>query len=595
MKRSVILFLALALLLSGCGNGNHDRRDRRILVSIKETDGCTVENNGQYILPGGDAVFTLTLDRDLSLTGTDYPGQIQMDSNGRTVTLTAIGVQYPTRIQLDLTYDYARITYDANGGYALYSSENQVTKDYSLSRRSRPNTDTGSETFAREGHTLICWNTEADGSGTRIGLGSRITVTDGKATLYAQWAKWSDATDFSYYIADGSVIITGYTGAEDLIVIPEQINGQTVTAIETGSFLNCSAKTVIFPKTLKSVFPGAFQNCSLQSLVLFDNIESIQDGSFAGCDDLRTLYINAIEAPFGYTWRKESCYADKVDMLIAAQGEQKLVFYGGCAMWYNLDGRHAAQLLGDEYRIINMGLNGTVNSAVQMQILGAFLEQGDILFHAPELSSPQQMMIQTDMLDTDKSLWCGIENNYDLFCLVDLTTVGGVFSSFCAYLDRKDSRTTYASHFTDDYEQVYMDIYGCIPFSRTATAETLADNVFLNPDLLTRDSIRNLNNYYQWYQRKGVNVYLSFACFNLDAVPEDQKQNAEAVEAAFRSSLQAQNGPPLLGNIKDFIYRSSDFFDTNYHLLSEPARHNTSLWLQVLLTQMEQVWKEVQP
>ncbi len=594
MKRIIVLFLAVALLLSGCGNRIHDRR---ILVSIAEADGCTVENNGQYILPGEDAVFTLTLDRELSLTGTDYPGSIQIDSRGRTVTLTVLSVQYPTRISLDLSHDYASITYDANGGYALHSSESQITKDYSLSRRNRPNTDTGSETFAREGHTLICWNTKADGSGTRIGLGSRITVTDGKAKLYAQWAKWSDPADFSYRITDGSVIITGYTGTDDPLVIPEQIDGQPITAIEKGAFLGYSAKTIIFPKSLKNISLGAFRNCALQSLVLFDNIESIHDGCFEGCDDLQTLYINAIEDPFGYTWRKESCYADKVDMLIEAQGAKKLVFYGGCSMWYNLNGRQASNMFAEEYRIINMGLNGTVNSAVQMQIMGAFLEQGDVFFHAPELSSSQQMLIQTDMLDTDKSLWCGIENNYDLFSLVDLTTVGGVFSSLCAYLDRKDTRTTYTAHFTDDYEQEYMDRYGCIPFSRMTTAETLADDVFLEPERLTDDSMQNLNNYYRWYQRKGVKVYLSFACFNLDAVPEDQKNNAKAVEAALRASVQAVNGPPLLGDIEDFLYHQSDFFDTNYHLLSEQAKHNTSSWLQVLLQQMvqDELWKEAQP
>mgnify|MGYP006922394569 CR=1 FL=1 len=103
-----------------------------------------------------------------------------------------------------------------------------------------------------------------------------------------------------------------------------------------------------------------------------------------------------MEAPFGYAWRKESCYADKMDLLILTQGQRQVKSSAalhrahwayrvtppagtltrlprptasGCSMWYNLDGLQAQQALGDGYRVVNLGLNGTVNSPVQMQIL----------------------------------------------------------------------------------------------------------------------------------------------------------------------------------------------------------------------------------
>ena len=64
--------------------------------------------------------------------------------------------------------------------------------------------------------------------------------------------------------------------------------------------------------------------------------------------------------------------------MILAQGKRKLIFYGGCSTWYNLDGLQALKAVGDEYSVINMGLNGTIDSSVQMQIIGAYLEAGDI-------------------------------------------------------------------------------------------------------------------------------------------------------------------------------------------------------------------------
>lgn len=583
LKRFLLLLLGAALLFSGCSGA---AAEERVLVVIEEIEGCTIENNGQLVTPGEDAIFTLTFDYGLSLAGTDYDGKTRTETSKRTTTLTLTDVRYPTRVSLSLTRSYAEITYHANGGYALHSVEDAITKSYSLNNHTRPNTDTGTDLFAREGCTLVCWNTEADGSGTRVGLGSRVSVPAGTLDLYAQWAEWTDASCFTCTAGD-SITITGYSGSADPIVIPEIIDGLDVTAIATGTFQNCDAQTIILPKSMDYVESGAFQDCAVQNLVLFDNIISIRDDSFTDCDALQTLYINAIESPFGYIYRKESCYADKVDLLINAQGKQKLVFYGGCSMWYNLDGFLVLQALGEDYAIINMGLNGTVNSLVQMQIMGVFLESGDILLHTPELSSRQQLLTNTDMRDTDKSLWSGIENNYDLSTYVNLTTLGGVFDSLCSYLDRKDGRTTYTQYYTDDQEHSFQDPLGCIPFVRTQTEDELEDNVYLDPRRIDESSMARLKSYYDWYQNKGVRVYVSYACVNMDAVPEEQRGNVETVDAAFRSAIEAMDGPTLISDLEDFLYSNEDFYDTNYHLLSEPARENTSIWLRDLLAQME--------
>ena len=588
--KQICLFLILCLILTGCAGGVSESP---VLVFIEEIDGCTVENNGQRIAPGEDAVFTLHFDYGIALAGTDYDGTVHTETDRRTVTLTLVNVTRPTRVKLSLTHNYAGITYHACGGTALHSVEDHITRSYSLSTHIRPNTETGADLFRREGYTLVSWNTDPDGSGTRVGLGSRVSVPKGSIDLYAQWADWSPASDFTYVVGEGATVI-GYSGSADTIVIPETLGGAEVTAISSGAFQNCTAATLILPTTMDFVEDGAFQNCSLEEVILFDSIVSISDASFVGCDQLRTLRINAIEAPYGYLYRKESCYADKVDLLIQAQGQRKLVFYSGCSIWYNLDGAAVNQALGSEYRIINMGLNGTANSVVQMQILGQFLDEGDILFHAPELSSRQQMLTNVDMLDTDTVLWCGIENNYDLFAMVDLQTLGGVFDSLCAYLDKKDGQATYAQIYTGDEEQAYMDSTGSVPFYRGTTQSHLEDKVYLDPARIREEDMARLEQYYDWYQNRGVTVYISYACINMDAVPEDQRNNVEAVEEAFSAAIEAMDGPVLISRLSDFLYENDDFYDTNYHLLTQAARENTQIWLRDLLDQMEAdgLWKE---
>ena len=589
MKHRLYLsfFVLLLLILSGCGD--EPGTEARIMVSIRESAGFTVENNGQYIRPGESVEFLLNTDDGLFLAETDYDGVYYTAVAGRQTRLTLENVQYPTRVALRLTDCYTAITYNPNGGTGEITT---IICD--TTTHLRPNTSIGTDIFSRDGYTLIGWNTCADGTGDRVGLGSRVSMPTNGLTLYAQWAKWSGEGDFDWAYHENGIAVTGYHGNDATVIIPAAIDGREVTVIAAGAFQNRAMTEVILPATLKAVEDGAFQNCTLETLTLFDNIESIGDGAFNGCEQLRTLHINAVEKPFGANSRRESCYADKVDLLILAQGEKKAVFYGGCSTWYNLDSSMLSPLLNQGYRVVNLGLNGTVNSAVQMQILGNFLEYGDILFHTPELSSPKQMLIDLTMDEDDDKLWCGLEYNYDLFALVDLCTVPGALDSFCSYLSKKGNGTSYTAVYRVNGSN-FWDEYGCIPFYREqAEAEVaLPDRVYLDPSAIDGDGMARLKAFYNRYQSRGVRVYLSYACVNMDDVPKEQRGNVNLMDDMFREAIEEMDGPVLVSRLEDFLYHRDDFYDTNYHLLSEAAQNNTAIWLRDLQSQMERdgIWR----
>ena len=579
MKRLYFSLFALLLLLCGCAQESASQTP--ILVNIRETADFTVENNGQYILPGEDAVFTLRIKDGLALADTDYDGDQQAVMVDGKLQLTLEDVKYSSHVSLQLTDSYMAVTYDPNGAPGEVS-----TCFYDTTVRQRPNTAT--ELFQRDGHTLVSWNTRPDGTGERIGLGSRVTVPQEGLTLYAQWAKWSDAQDFQWTANEEGVTVTGYHGSDTVLVIPAAIEGNPVTAIAAGAFRNCPMTQVVFPNTLKTVEDGAFESCGLDTLVLFDNIETIGDGAFVDCQQLSRLCINAVEKPYGFNYRKESCYADKVDLLLQAKDEKKIIFYGGCSMWFNLDGDMLQPLTDQGYRVINMGLNGLADSGVQLQIIEHFLKQGDIFFHAPELSSAQQMMITTSMdNDNGDKLWCGLEYNYDLFTLVDMRTVPGVLDSLCGYLSIKKSGTDYADTFVKD-GNTFCDAFGCIPFYRDKANTALYDEVYMDPSYITEAGMARLKAVYDRYQSLGVRIYVSHACVNMDEVAEEQRASVGMVQWQFKKAIEAMDGPVLISELEDFLYQRSDFYDTNYHLLSEPARQNTAIWLRDVQAQMEQ-------
>lgn len=581
MKRNNILALGvlLAFLFAGCGDVAVNAR--QIPVGIELMPEITVENNGQFVQPGEDAVFYLKPAEGLTLKETNYAGDYTVIMEDGKIKLTLKAVRYPTRVAVELTDSFVTVTYDPNG------AGERITIPYDTSLRSRPNTANSIDLFSRPGYTLVAWNTQPDGSGERIGLGSRVTVPDGNITLYAQWEKWSDESAFQWTVQDGQAVITGYQGSDDMVVIPGELGGQPVTQIAAGAFVQGTMKEVILPLTMQVVEDGAFQRCALEILTVYDNIEIIEDSSFEKCTKLKTLRINAVEKPYGTLFRRESCYPDKIDMLLQAQGQKKIVFYGGCSMWYNLDGDQLTVLEEQGYRPINIAINGTCNSYFQMQILGHFLDEGDILFHTPETSSKWQLMNQELMnVEDDDKLWIGLEYNYDLVSLVDISQLPGLITSFSGYLAVKKAGTSYNSIFHDE-GKVYMDEYGCVDFERKEVLQdSLPDDVYLDTGYITSKGTAAMDHFYQQYREKGARIYVSYACINMDGVPEEQRMYADHVKKRYQEVFEAMEGVKLISDMEDYLFLHEDYYDSNYHLNSAAVKINTQNWLRDLQAQM---------
>ena len=81
--------------------------------------------------------------------------------------------------------------------------------------------------------------------------------------LYAKFEEIiaPEVIDFTYNEYESYIEITGYTGNEDFLEIPSEINGKTVTHIADYAFENCTFKEVHLPNTISRVNIGAFKNC----------------------------------------------------------------------------------------------------------------------------------------------------------------------------------------------------------------------------------------------------------------------------------------------------------------------------------------------
>ncbi|MCR5847057.1 MAG: leucine-rich repeat protein [Lachnospiraceae bacterium] len=100
--------------------------------------------------------------------------------------------------------------------------------------------------------------------------------------------------DWEYIIEeDGSAAIINYTGTEENLIIPEQIENHTVATIYDNAFdNNQNIKSVTVPDTVTSINAGAFANCvNLETVKLSQNLTLLGGCAFAGCTKIKNIYI----------------------------------------------------------------------------------------------------------------------------------------------------------------------------------------------------------------------------------------------------------------------------------------------------------------
>lgn len=106
-------------------------------------------------------------------------------------------------------------------------------------------------------------------------------------------------TDASYFeittdeMADGEAAIARYRGSDEVVIIPETIDGLTITQVNKWSFTNHDDIVAVkAPKTLRVIEEGAFENTfNLIYVTGLENVEKIGHAAFNNSPKLRVLYF----------------------------------------------------------------------------------------------------------------------------------------------------------------------------------------------------------------------------------------------------------------------------------------------------------------
>lgn len=133
-----------------------------------------------------------------------------------------------------------------------------------------------------------------------------LAVVISALILFSVYVPATAATSkgFSYEVVSGStsVRITGYSGAEANVVIPDIIDGRTVVEISSGAFSeHTGIKSVTVSSNVLRIMKDAFNNCtSLESVVIPASVSSVGDSAFADCVSLKEVSIVSASTAIGY-------------------------------------------------------------------------------------------------------------------------------------------------------------------------------------------------------------------------------------------------------------------------------------------------------
>ncbi len=102
-----------------------------------------------------------------------------------------------------------------------------------------------------------------------------------------------DESAFTWEAAEGGVAVTGYTGSDTSIYIPEKLGGETVVQIASGAFSNTQVVGVSCADSVVSLADQAFFYCvTLNEIKMGSAMRQIGNQAFEGCSALSTVVLN---------------------------------------------------------------------------------------------------------------------------------------------------------------------------------------------------------------------------------------------------------------------------------------------------------------
>ena len=173
--------------------------------------------------------------------------------------------------------------------------------------------------------------TVKNGKVTAIGTGAAtITATSSNGkTATCSVTVTNPYADFSFAPSGNGYMVTGYSGANEVVSVPAEYDGKPVTIIGERAFYDCAFITeIVLPDTLIEIGNQAFGYCTSLQAVEIPACTRIGDSVFVGCTSLE-----AVTLPEGLVTIGDSLftYCNSLQKVTILSGNISANVFAGCS------------------------------------------------------------------------------------------------------------------------------------------------------------------------------------------------------------------------------------------------------------------------
>lgn len=480
------------------------------------------------------------------------------------------------------------LLYHANGGALTETGMDGIkTQYFSNTYYLCPNTLTDRDYFSREGYVLYGYNTEADGSGTYYGLGWNVVMPErGAISLYCMWAKMSDPKDFTYKVtSSGALTLTKYTGNDEFVVLPDEIDGKRVVSVMSRTFENnTTMKKVMITKNIKTLYDKVFLGCTeLSEMYFTDTVTTVGDALLSKCDKFNKIYMLAYINPH-YRSSRNGTYAIKYERLITAPGK-KLIIASGSNSAYGIDSAQLEGILkrgGHPFSVVNYGQNAGTALTFYCEVISAHMNEGDVLVLAPEINQ-----FQFGYSEINTTLWQIFEGAYNAFSDVDISRYTHFFSSFQTFNNARN-QTKFSETAYETYTKDTVNFYGDYSLKKEGYTKDYGNTVksLLNKGGVgswTYNSCINhmknhaakLNRVLDMVANKGGTVLISFAATNIITMNADSQIAGGKIQTAYEAAVDEYLHGTRISRVATYTMPTEMFYNSHNHLGTAGATERT--------------------
>lgn len=278
------------------------------------------------------------------------------------------------------------------------------------------------------------------------------------------------------------------------------------------------------------------------------------------------VFFVGICLPSQYSHTYYGELAKLYDKLKNTEGK-KIVVLGNSNVAFGVDSALAEKLLkeaGLDYAVCNFGLYGALGTKMMCELAGSQIDGGDIVIFTPELV-PQSLSAYFSA----EEAWRALDGDMEMYCNFSSETKHSLIGAYFGYVSKKLSlyRSGEAAQGSGIYAKSSFDgncdlknyprPYNIMPGGSDTNNPIVFDNSLISESFLTY-----INEFANQVDRKGAQMFYSFAPMNAGAVSFSEMQKAEDFYRYLDDMLDFR----MISNIEDYIMESEWFYDSNYHL-----------------------------